>query len=138
MISHDAKVCRRSSPGEVFDLGHLECRVEPVLDVFDRLPGFAACRVGEYVGAIRPTFGIERLQCRQHRRIQGNRMGPAALGPRNANDAVQEVHVVPPRGEEAASARPVCTERMIFSARHGDVSIVFAASMSRLYSSSVR
>src|SRR5262245_25852640 len=34
--------------------------------------------------------------------------------------------------------KPVCTDRRIFSARSGDVAIVFAALMRRLYSSSVR
>lgn len=32
-------------------------------------------------------------------------MWPAALGPRNPNDAVQKVHVVPPQVEEAAPAQ---------------------------------
>ena len=45
---------------------------------------------------------MERLQCREHCRVQGDRMWPAALGPGNPNDAVQKVHVVPPQVKEAA------------------------------------
>ena len=131
MISHDA-------PGEVFDLGDLECRMESVLDVFDGLSSVAPRRVREYVRTIRRALRVERLQCREHRRVQGDCMWPAALGPWNPNDAVQKVHVVPPQVKEAPRRRPVCTERMIFSARNSDVLTDFAASMSRLYSSSRR
>jgi len=104
MISHDAKVCRRSCHVKSLILAISSAVWNPFFTSFTGSPTLAACRVGEYVGAIGRTFGVERLQCRQHRRIQRDGVGAAALGPRNANDAVQKVHVVPPHGEEAASA----------------------------------
>jgi len=80
-------------PGEVFDLGNLECRVEPILHVFDGLPGLATRGVREHVRTIRHALGIERLQRRHHSRVQRDRVWSAALGSRNSNDAVQKVDV---------------------------------------------
>jgi hypothetical protein len=74
-------------------------------NVFDGLAGLATRRVREHVRTIRHALGIERLQSREHSRVQGDRMWPAALGPRNPNDAVQKVHVVPPHVKETASAQ---------------------------------
>jgi hypothetical protein len=69
--------------------------VEPFLDVLDGLPGLSTRRVREYIGTIRHTLGVERLQSRQHSRVQGDRMWSAALRARNPNDAVQKVYEVP-------------------------------------------
>jgi hypothetical protein len=92
-------------PSEVFDLGDLECRVKPVLDVFDGLADLSTRRMRKHVQTIGQALGIKRLECRQHSRVQGDCMWPDVLGPRNSNEADQKLHVVPPQVEEAASAQ---------------------------------
>jgi hypothetical protein len=42
MMSHDAKVCRRSCPSEVLDFRYLERGLKRVLDVLDRFARLAA------------------------------------------------------------------------------------------------
>ena len=78
-------------PGEVVDLRDLECRVECVLDVSDRLAGVPTDRVREHERTIRDTLTVKRLQRCQHRRVQRHRVGPAALRARNAENAIQEI-----------------------------------------------
>src|SRR6187549_2505467 len=75
MISHDAKVCRRSCHVKSLILAISSAVWNPFFTSFTGSPTLAACRVGEYVGAIGRTFGVERLQCRQHRRIQRDGVG---------------------------------------------------------------
>jgi hypothetical protein len=60
-------------PREVFDFGDLDGRVEAVLDILNRLAGVATRRMREHVRTVRHSVGIERLQCRQHSRVQGDR-----------------------------------------------------------------
>ena len=126
-------------PREVFDLCGLECRVKRVLDVFDRLAGLATRRVREHVRTVRQcarcrapvvsssTVAFRGTACGRPLLVRGIRTTRF----RKSTWSHRRWNRLPRR-------RPVCTDRMIFSARNGDVSIVFAACKSRLYSSSVR
>jgi hypothetical protein len=118
-------------PGEVLDVCHLERRLKRVLDVLNRFARLTAGRMRERVGTVRKPLVEQGLQRREHRRIQRHRVGTAALGPGNAENAVQKIHWFHRRWNKLPRRNPVCTDRMIFSAKKKDPSTFFAACRSR-------
>jgi len=88
-------------PGKVRHAGELKRRVKRVLDVSHRLAALTASRVREDVRAIRHAFVEQRLQGRDHRRIERQRVRAATLRPWNAEDAVEKVHVIPSQVKQA-------------------------------------
>jgi hypothetical protein len=108
MISHEATP--QDMPGEVFDFCSLESGVKCVLDVLNRLASLATRRVRESVRTLRNPLVVQRLQRCEHGRLERQCVRSATLGPLNTQDAVEEVHLIPSKVEQAASARGPCAQ----------------------------
>src|SRR5437879_9313112 len=91
-------------PGEVLDACALECGVKRVLHVPNRLAGLATGGVREHKCTGWDALVVERLQCGERCRVQRQRVWTTTFRSRDADDSVQEVHLIPPKMEQAAAA----------------------------------
>ena len=81
-----------------------------VLDVLDRLANLATRRVRERVRTGGNPLVVQRLELCEHGRVQRQCVRSATLGPLDTQYTVEEVHLIPSKLEQAASAE-ACVHR---------------------------
>ena len=91
-------------PGEVLDAGALESGVKRVLHVPDRLAGLVTGGVREHKCTMWDALVVQRLQCGERCGVRRQRVRATTFRSPDADDSVQEVDLIPPKVEQAASA----------------------------------